>query len=270
MKKGGGLFSFRKIGISPGVNAFPSQTVISVLQRTAYGMAGVVFFTKPAYRQFSDMLPMPTLLALQKMLSEPSFWESVAASLRRVMVGILLAFLIGMPTGILLGFYRKLRLLANGPIQFLRMVSPLSWMPIALLFFATFESAIYFLITIATVWPVLLTTSLGVGRVNRLWLQMARNQGASSSQLILRVVLPATLPFIFTSLRLALGVAWIVLVPVEFLGVSSGLGYLINDARDTLEYGRLMAVVLSIGIIGFLLDTVIQGLQRYFNWSWSS
>jgi len=230
---------------------------------------GQLLFSQASFRQFNDMLPLPTLKALYGLLFDLHFWTSVAASLRRVLFGIFLALLIGLPIGLLIGFYRKLRLISNTPIQFLRMVSPLSWMPIALLLFASFESAIYFLITMATVWPIVLNTALGVSRVRPQWLDMARNQGASDTQLITHIIFPATLPYIFTSLRLALGVAWVVLVPVEFLGVSSGLGYLINDARDTLEYDRLMAMVLAIGVLGYVLDTCIGIVQRIFRWSWA-
>ena len=98
---------------------------------------------------------------------------------------------------------------------------------------------------------------------------MARNQGAGDRDLLLRVVVPASVPFIMTSLRLALGVAWIVLVPAEFLGVSSGLGYLINDARDTMAYDRLMAVVLAIGAVGFVLDGVLAMARKGKSRSWS-
>jgi NitT/TauT family transport system permease protein len=97
---------------------------------------------------------------------------------------------------------------------------------------------------------------------------MALNQGASDIQLIRTIVIPSSLPHMLTSLRLALGVAWIVLVPAEFLGVSSGLGYLINDARDTMEYDKLMAMIIAIGIIGFILDRFFQKLQHRLNWSW--
>ena len=182
-------------------------------------------------------------------------------------MGIGLAFVLGMPSGLLIGYFRGVRIASYTPVQFIRMISPLSWMPIALLIFRTFESAIYFLITMATVWPIMLNTSLGVARVNPQWIQMARVQGARAHQIILRIILPASTPYILTSLRLALGVAWIVLVPVEFLGVSSGLGYLINDARDTMEYDRLMAIVVAIGVIGFLLDGSIQLLRRLSRWT---
>jgi NitT/TauT family transport system permease protein len=202
------------------------------------------------------------------MAKENDFWLSVFASVRRVMFGIFIAFLIGFPMGLMIGFYRKFRTITYPPIQLLRMISPLSWMPIALLLFSTFEGAIYFLITMATIWPIILNTTLGVMRVNQHWIMMAKNQGANDRQLIGRIIIPASVPYILTSLRLALGVAWIVLVPAEFLGVSSGLGYIINDARDTMEYDRLMAVIIAIGLIGFTLDGTIQYARKFLNWRW--
>ncbi len=231
-------------------------------------VGGYLIFSRPDFSQFSGFEPLPTSKALIRLLGDRQFWDSVVASLRRIGVGIGIAFIIGMPCGLFIGYYRKLQLASYTPIQFIRMISPLSWMPIALLIFPSFETAIYFLITMATVWPIMLNTTMGVSRVNKQWLQMARIQGAGSGAIIRRIILPASIPYILTSLRLALGVAWIVLVPVEFLGVSSGLGYLINDARDTMEYDRLMAIVMAIGIIGFLLDGSIQLLRRLFRWYW--
>lgn len=248
--------------------------------KSCYGAAGFVLFivlwsigghfvfSSPSFAQFSGFLPGPTLRALGKLFSEYDFWLSVVASLRRVIVGIGIAFIFGLPSGLLIGYSKRLRAASYPPVQFIRMISPLSWMPIALLVFATFESAIYFLITMATIWPIILNTSLGVARVNPQWIQMARIQGAKDHHILLHIILPASIPYILTSLRLAIGVAWIVLVPVEFLGVSSGLGYIINDARDTMEYDRLMATVLSIGVIGFFLDNSIQQARKAFKWTW--
>ncbi len=233
-----------------------------------WAVIGHFIFSRPGYEQFASFLPIPTAKSLYFLLLDTEFWSSAVASLRRVVVGILIAFLFGLPSGLLIGYYARLRMTTYPPLQFLRMISPLSWMPIALLIFATFESAIYFLITMATVWPIVLNTTLGVSRVNPRWIDMARNQGAKDHQLIFRIIIPSSVPHIFTSLRLALGVAWIVLVPAEFLGISSGLGYLINDARDTMEYDRLMAVVVAIGILGLVLDWTIQLAQNRLNWTW--
>ncbi len=232
------------------------------------GLSALIF-SRPEFSQFNGFLPGPTLNALITAAQDSRFWISVFTSLRRILVGIGIAAVIGVPIGILVGFYPKFRSLSYSPIQFIRMISPLSWMPIALLLFASFESAVYFLIVMATVCPIILNTTIGVLNINPQWIKMALNQGATNFQLIRTIIIPASLPYMLTSLRLALGVAWIVLVPAEFLGVSSGLGYLINDARDTMEYDKLMAMIIAIGILGFTLDRMIQKLQFSFSWSWN-
>lgn len=239
----------------------------SLILIVMWALIGFIVFSRPGYEQFSGFLPIPTIKAMYGLLFDMDFWMSVISSLRRVIIGIVIAFAVGLPFGLIIGFYKQLQQISYTPIQFLRMISPVSWMPIALLVFEGFESAIYFLITMATIWPIILNTIQGVMNVNPQWLSMARNQGATDFQLLRHIVLPSSVPFILTSLRLSLGVAWIVLVPAEFLGVSSGLGYMINDARDTMEYERLMAIVISIGILGFALDGLIDLLQRTCRWS---
>ncbi|MCG8641160.1 MAG: ABC transporter permease [Desulfobacterales bacterium] len=234
-----------------------------------WAVVAQLIFSRPGFEQFSGFLPGPTLNALIAATQDSRFWVSVFVSLERILVGIFLAALIGIPIGILVGFYPRFRSLSYSSIQFVRMISPLSWMPIALLLFNSFETAVYFLIVMATICPIILNTTIGVLNINPQWIKMALNQGASNIQLIRTIIVPASLPSMLTSLRLALGVAWIVLVPAEFLGVSSGLGYLINDARDTMEYDKLMAMIIAIGILGFSLDRIFQKLQQTFSWSWN-
>jgi len=250
-----------------------------MLARIGYGFIGILFlvlnwsvvghlvFSQEGYEQFSGFLPIPTFRAFFELVYDPSFWQSVYASLRRIVVSIFLSAVMGIPLGIMLGFYEKLKMISYPPIQFLRMISPISWMPIALLVFQSFESAIVFLLIMATIWPIIINTTLGVTRVDSRWLLMAINQGAKNYQLIFKIIIPSTIPYMLTSLRMALGVAWIVLVPAEFLGISSGLGYLINDARDTMSYDRLMAIVIAIGIIGTILDALIDLIQKPFQWT---
>lgn len=225
-------------------------------------------FTRPELYHFKGFLPGPTFEALAEAFQNSKFWMSVFASLRRIMVGIAISAVIGLPLGVLIGFFARLRKLAYSPIQFVRMISPLSWMPIALLLFTSFEGAVHFLIVMATICPIILNTAIGVININPQWIKMALNQGADNIQLIQTIVIPYSIPHMMTSIRLALGIAWIVLVPAEFLGVSSGLGYLINDARDTMEYDKLMAVIIAIGILGFILDRVFQNLQHKFSRAW--
>ena len=216
--------------------------------------------------QFSGFLPGRAFVALTGMCLQPIFWRSIVASLTRIGIGLFIAGCIGVPSGLIVGSFPLLKRVTNPPIQFVRMISPISWMPIALVFLPGFEQAIIFIITMATLWPILLNTRTGVGSVDEQWLEMARNQGASPRQLIRKVIYPATLPHIIAGLRLAVGIGWVVLVPAELLGISSGLGYLINDARDTLEYDRLMAVIITIGIIGFAIDSLFQLLILRFDW----
>ncbi len=227
---------------------------------------GYVVFNRPGFEQFKAFLPVPAFKALFSLFSDSMFWISVLASLRRIGIGLGLAFIFGVTWGVILGMSGKIRELTHIPRQFIRMVSPLSWMPIAILLLPTFEQAIYFLILMASIWPVMQNTSQALQDVDPSWLNMARIQGASRLQMLTRVYLPATLPYILSGLRLALGIAWIILVPAEYLGINSGLGYLINDARDTLEYDRLMGLVVAIGILGFLLDGIVRYLANRLDW----
>ncbi len=231
-------------------------------------VGGWLFIQIPGRDQFADFLFLPTLKALYGAVQDARFWESVWASIGRISIGLTIAAAVGIPVGLSIGFFALFRKLTYVPIQFLRMVSPLSWMPVALIVFVSFESAIFFLISMATVWPIILNTASGVTAIDAKWIAMAQNQGASRAQLFTTIVIPASLPAILSSLRSALGVAWIVLVPAEFLGVSNGLGYLINDARDTLAYDMLMAMIVAIGILGFLLDNLFYRVQMAVVRSW--
>jgi NitT/TauT family transport system permease protein len=142
----------------------------------------------------------------------------------------------------------------------------LAWMPIAVMAFSTWDGAIIFLIGVAAVWPILFSTAHGFRRIDPAWFEVARNLGARPWHMLFTVVWPAIAQDALTGIRLALGVAWIVLVPAEYLGVTSGLGYAINDARDALEYDRLAATVLIIGFIGFALDFVCEQAIRRASW----
>ncbi len=227
----------------------------------------VLFYVaSPEKAAFRDLLPQPTIVAFWEQLSYEYFYFSVLASLKRIGVGLSLAFIIGFPMGWAVGASPSIRIFFNYPFHFVRMISPLAWMPIAMLFMPTFEQTILFLISFACIWPILLNTAQGVMHINPEWVNMARIQGATSWQLIVHIIFPGIVPYILTGIRLALGVAWIVLVPAEFLGVNSGLGYMINNARDAMEYDRLMAGVLSIGAIGMSMDCLIQWIQSKYDW----
>lgn len=229
-------------------------------------IVGLIILFLHKEEQFKKFLPVYILKEIIFISINSFFWASVVTSMVRILLGLFFAIVIGVPLGLLIGFYRRLREFTSIPIHFIRMISPISWMPLAIIILPGFDQAIIFLIFISTVWPVLLNSSEGVLNVKPEWIRMAENQGAKDSQLIFRIVLPASLPYILNGIRLAVGVAWIVLIPAEMLGVTTGLGYLINDARDTLSYDRLVALVLMIGLLGFILDSIFQYIQKRLDW----
>ncbi len=237
-----------------------------VILLAVWWFGGYLVATNPATASFADFAPAPALSRLVEMVASGEATRMTIPSLGRIGAGLFWAIVIGIPFGILVGRSRAVRETSSMPFQFLRMISPLAWMPIAVMAFPTWDAAIIFLVAVAAVWPVLFSTAHGVRRIDPAWFKVARNLGARPWHMLFVIIGPAIAQDTLTGIRLALGVAWIVLVPAEFLGVTSGLGYAINDARDTLEYDRLAATVVIIGIIGFTLDLICQQLIAHLSW----
>lgn len=253
---------FVKTGMEYG--GYPVIGIIVLL--LAWWLGGWLIEQNPNTSSFADFAPAPAFSRLLELLQSGAVWTAVVPSLGRIGSGLLWAVFLGVPVGVAIGLYASLREITHVPFQFLRMISPLAWMPIAVLAFSSWDGAIVFLIAIAAIWPILFSTAQGVRRIDPLWFKVARNLGADGFQMLRRIILPAIGQDIFAGIRLAVGVAWIVLVPAEYLGVTSGLGYSINDARDTLEYDTLAAMVVVIGVIGFLLDGICMSLIKRFSW----
>lgn len=229
-------------------------------------LGGYLIYLNPSTTHFADFGPIPTFQAFPVLWEEGTIQNAVTASGYRLGMGLLIAIACGIPIGILIGRSKKFREVSNAPFQLLRMISPLSWEPIAVIVFLTWNQAIIFLLAIAAVWPVAFSTAAGLSKVDPAWFNVARNLGAKPWHLLTQIILPAIAFDVLTGIRLALGVAWIVLVPAEFLGVTSGLGYSIEDARETLSYNHLTAMVLVIGVIGFTLDSLCVLLIKRFSW----
>ncbi|WP_428035274.1 ABC transporter permease [Amphritea sp.] len=245
------------------------------LQYPAVGITGLMLLwwfggflieNDPDLSAFAAFAPAPTFSALVDLVASGEVWQPIGSSLYRILSGLVWGIGIGVPVGVTVGYFGLALKVTNVPFQFLRMISPLAWMPIAVLAFQSWDSAIIFLIVMATVWPIIFSTAHGVRRIDPNWFKVARNLGASGFQMLRRIILPAIMTDVMAGIRLAVGVAWVVLVPAEYLGVTSGLGYAINDARDTLSYDSLAAVVIVIGIIGYGLDTICSVLIKRFNW----
>lgn len=220
----------------------------------------------PAYSHFADFGLFEAFGALPDLWDDNTIPAALSTSGYRLGMGLLLAIAIGVPIGILVGRIKWFMQLTNVPFQFLRMISPLSWEPIAVIVFPEWNQSIIFLITVAAVWPVVFATSAGLAKVDPNWFKVARNLGANSWHILRHIIVPAITFDVLTGIRLALGVAWIVLIPAEFLGVTSGFGYAIQDAREGLEYQNLMAMILVIGAVGYVLDSICVLLIRRFSW----
>jgi NitT/TauT family transport system permease protein len=230
-------------------------------------LGGWLIASNPATAAFAGVAPAPALGRLYEMLLDGSALAAAGPSLARVAGGLAIALAFGAPVGVLVGRSALFRKATHLPFQLLRMVSPLSWMPIAILAFPTWNAAIVFLIFAASIWPIIFSTAHGLRKLDPDWFRLAQNLGAGRLQILAAVVVPAVAQDVLTGLRLALGVAWIVLVPAEYLGVTSGLGFAINDARDTLDYDRLAATVVLIGLIGFFLDALIVAAIARVSWT---
>ncbi|MBX6753657.1 MAG: ABC transporter permease [Thermorudis peleae] len=206
--------------------------------------------------------PGPAFRALGELVSSGALWPHILASAQRVALGLLVSAALGIPLGVAIGSIRWVSRILGPVIQMLRMVSPLAWMPLALLVFGAGTRSVVFLLVMAATWPILLSTVDGVVRLDPRWSQVGRSLGASRWELVRHIVWPGVRPRVLAGLRLAVGVAWIVLVPAEMLGVDSGLGYAILDARDRLDYGELMAMLLVIAVCGIMLDGMTRLLFR--------
>jgi NitT/TauT family transport system permease protein len=206
--------------------------------------------------------PEEAFPALVRLIRDGRLVDDASTSLLRLLLGLGIAAVIGVPIGLLIGTVALARRATGALLHLLRMTSPLSWAPIAVIAFGVGSAPVVALIVAAAVWPLVLNTASGVRAVDADWLLTARSLGAGRGELLRSVVLPAVRPHVLTGLRVALGISWIVLVPAEMLGVQSGLGYAVLNARDQLAYDELMATVLAIGILGFLLDLGAQALLR--------
>lgn len=229
-------------------------------------LAIYVITLDPSNSTFVDFAPLAALQSLPDLWEDGTIPHALETTGYRLGAGLFLAIVIGVPIGILMGQIRWFQRLSNVPFQFLRMISPLSWEPIAVVVFTGWDEAIVFLIAVAAVWPIAFATASGLAKVDPAWFKVARNLGAKPWQMVTRIIIPAITFDILTGVRLALGVAWIVVIPAEFLGVTSGFGYAIQDARESLEYSSLMGLVLMIGVVGFVLDSICVLLIKRFSW----
>lgn len=193
----------------------------------------------------------------------------VVASLFRVTWGYLAALVIAIPLGLLLGMVRIGEMAANPILQILRPISPLAWIPIAILWFGVGDVSAIFLIFLASLLPMIVATMNAVHNIDPVHLAAARNFGIPLRARMRDVLIPAILPQLIVAMRIALGVAWLVVVAAEMIAVNSGLGFLIVDARNAgNRYDLVVAGMVLIGLVGIVLDLLMRRLERLDSVRW--
>ncbi|HKB75877.1 MAG TPA: ABC transporter permease [Myxococcales bacterium] len=186
----------------------------------------------------------------------------LAWSLGRVLLGFALAALVAIPVGFLVGMSPVARRALNPYIQLLKPISPLAWMPLALYTIKDSSVSSVFVISICSLWPMLLNTAHGVGSVKREWLDVARTLEVSPVRKALHVVLPAAAPTILTGMRISMGIAWLVIVAAEMLVGGTGIGYFVWNEWNNLSLANVIFALLVIGLMGMLLDLGFASLGK--------
>lgn len=213
--------------------------------------------------------PAQCLAGFRELVLDGRLFSYTVASLFRVTVGWYLAVLLAVPLGIAVGWKTALFDAVNPLLQFMRPISPLAWIPLAMIWFGIGDPPSVFLIFLAAFFPLAVSTMGAVANIKRLYVRAARNIGLTGLSLMRHVVLPATLPSILVSLRISIGIAWLVVVAAEMIAVDSGLGFLIIDARNSLRLDLVVDGMISIGLIGIVLDQAIRRLERLPSLRWT-
>jgi NitT/TauT family transport system permease protein len=222
--------------------------------------------------QRAPLLPTPwaVVLGIRELAVKGLLLKYVVASLFRVTWGYVLAAIVAIPFGLFLGWHRRGQQALNPLIQILRPISALAWIPLAILWFGVGDLASVFLIFLASFLPITVTAMNAVGSISSNHLNVGRNFGLSESQLVLRVLFPAVMPQLVVALRIALGIAWLVVVAAEMIAATSGLGFLIVDARNAgNRYDLVVAGMVLIGVIGLLLDIMMRKMSRLSFLRWA-
>src|SRR5207344_3124394 len=206
--------------------------------------------------------PWQVVTGALELVREGTLWEHIGSSLFRVGTGFLLAVAVGVPLGLWMGWVKGAFTTLNPLVQILRPISPIAWIPLAILWFGVGDVSPIFLIFLASVFPMIVQTTSGVHTIERRYLRAAANFGVSRRVLFRQVVIPAVLPEIIVGMRIGVGVAWLVVVAAEMIALRSGLGYLIIDSRNAgNRYDLVIAGMVMIGLIGLLLDGVMRLLE---------
>jgi len=224
-----------------------------------YYSTGIKEFFPPA------LLPDPVkvLMSMGNMIFTGELFRHIYASMLRIFYAILVACFFGIPLGLFMGIYHKFEELIDGVLTIIRPIPPLAWIPLAILWFGIGNMSVVFITCLSAFFAVLLNTIGGVRAVDRVLVRAAESLGADQKILIWRVILPASLPSIFTGFRIAIGVSWMSIVAAELVAASSGLGYMISFYREFMRTDLIIVGMITIGIIGLIMDWITRRLEDW-------
>ncbi len=217
-----------------------------------------------------SLLPSPLIVlkGMKELIVNGTLAGHIKISLLRFFAGYFSAVISAVVLGLILGWFQKAWDVADPIVQILRPISPIAWMPFIVLLLGIGDIPAIAIIFIAAFFPVLLSTVSAVRKVDKTYLKVAENFGIKQPFILTKIILPAAFPNIVTGLHLALGSAWVFLVSGEMVGVQSGLGYLIIDARNSMRVDLLLAAIIFIGVLGLLLDKSITLFEKWVGKTW--
>jgi nitrate/nitrite transport system permease protein len=241
-------------GIAQVVEDFPTPSdtyIAAVGGETADGDEFEGVFADPFYIENKD--------------DKGIFWQ-VLASLERVFMGFGLAILVGVPVGLLIGMSKNASYAFDPFIQIFKPVSPLAWLPLLLFIFQDINLTAVSTIFVTSIWPIIINTALGVKSVNEDYMNVAKVLRFTPLEKVTKIILPVAIPFIFTGMRLSLGIAWLVIVAAEMLTGGIGIGFWIWDEYNNLAYHNIIIGIMVVGVVGFILDLIMGKIADFFDY----
>ena len=223
--------------------------------------------------------PAKTWASAVQLFSDPFYQKgpndqgigwNILASLKRVGIGFGMAAIVGIPVGFLIGRVAFLNGMLSPIISLLRPVSPLAWLPIGLLVFKAANPAAIWVIFISAIWPLIINTAVGVSRVPQDYLNVAKVLDLSPWKVTCKILLPATLPYILTGIRLSIGVAWLVIVAAEMLTGGVGIGFWVWDEWNNLNVEHIIIAIFVVGIVGLLLEQMLVFIAKKFSYEYQA
>ena len=245
--------------IPPAIGLLLLLAVWSLIAAQAQGLPGPVSTFKAAVVLFSDPFYINGP-------NDQGIGWNIVSSLQRVALGFGLAAVVGIPLGFMIGRFEFLNRMTAPIISLLRPVSPLAWLPIGLLVFKAANPAAIWVIFISAIWPMIINTAVGVSKVPQDYMNVAKVLNLNEWKILTKILIPSTLPYVLTGVRLSIGVAWLVIVAAEMLTGGVGIGFWVWDEWNNLVVEHIIIAIFVVGIVGLLLEQFLIAIAKRFSY----